>query len=158
MTGCALIHHEASPWPNNSAIQRTTIQRYTSAGRTAIYYLVTVQFSSLWTVRHIHLRARNILLLHKNLIVHPDTLIDNAMVEGGSPLCANLMGNCRRTKYRQQYLCHCIEGRPPQLVCKHAGLQKAHLLYEELSVTQQLSTDPHCNNKYRTVCCLVCRA
>lgn len=62
----------------------------TSAGRTAVYFLVTAYFSSLGTVRHIHLRTRNILLLHENLIVHLDTLIDNAMVEGGSPLGADL--------------------------------------------------------------------
>lgn len=53
--------------------------------------MVTAQLSSLWAVRHIHLDARHILLLHKNLIVHPDTLVDNAVVPGGSPLRADLM-------------------------------------------------------------------
>lgn len=86
----AHINHQTLPGPNDGAIEHAGLHRLAVTGGATLRGL-TAQLKARGAGGDIQLGAGDVSLLHKDLILHSDTLIDEAGVPWGGPVRANIL-------------------------------------------------------------------
>lgn len=86
----AHVSHHALPRPNDGAIKHAGLHGLAATGGTALRGL-TAQLKACGAGGDSQLGAGDIPLLHEDLVLHSDTLVDEAGVVRGGPLRANIL-------------------------------------------------------------------